>query len=83
MFENNMKYRWDQTAAICATIMNVNRDPKKCKLVEFSSLNPFRNKKKRRKPKITLGVKDSMSLLKKVFIEKQMPDNIEKMTVSE
>lgn len=78
-----MKYRWDHTAAICATIMNVNRDPKKSKLVEFSSLNPFRNKKKRQKPKITLGVKDSMNLLKKVFVEKRMPDDIEKLTVLE
>lgn len=66
---------WDHTAAICATILNVNRDPKKSQPVDPAKLNPFRRTvAETKKPVIKLSSEDSMKVLKQVFIERKIPD---------
>ena len=66
---------WDHTAAICATILNVNRDPKKSQPIDPAKLNPFRRAvPETKKPVIKLSSEESMKVLKQVFIERKMPD---------
>jgi len=63
---------WDHTAALLALSINQNRK-KSSHAVSASDLNPYRCKK-REKPKIRLNAKDSMKLLKAVFIDHKVPD---------
>lgn len=63
---------WDHTAAICATVINMHRDPKKSRAVDIQKLNPYRTQKAAM-PKIRLNSADSMKMLKRVFIDHQFP----------
>ena len=63
---------WDHTAALCATVINMHRDPKRSKPAEAAKLNPYRKGGvKKDRPKIRLNKADSMKLLKRVFIDHQ------------
>lgn len=73
MIEGDQKAAWDHTAAICATVINMHRDPKKGKPISPTALNPYRNKGKET-PKIKLNKEQSMKLLKRVFIDKKPVD---------
>jgi len=46
---------WDRTAAVLATIENVNRDPKKGRPVKPSERNPFRRSRQRAGIRLTAG----------------------------
>lgn len=72
MARSKMAEAWDHTAAIVATLINLNRK-KSSQAVKAIDLNPFRCKQ-REKPKIKLNSKDSMKLLKSVFIDHKVPD---------
>ena len=72
MHNSHEMIAWDHTAAICAAIINMHRDPKKSKSVDIRKLNPYRSGSTE-KPKIRLNSKDSMKLLKRVFIDHQPP----------
>jgi hypothetical protein len=71
MYLSCQKNTWDHTAAICSTILNVNRGSKS-KIVKMENLNPYR-KSKKEFPKIQLDKKASMRILKKVFIDHDPP----------
>lgn len=64
--------RWDHTAALLATAINQNRS-KSSHAVSALDLNPYRRAESR-KPRIKLNSKDSMRLLKQVFIDHRAPD---------
>ena len=63
---------WDHTAALLALSINQNRK-KSSQAVKAEDLNPYRCRQKE-KPKIKLNTKDSMKLLKSVFIDHKVPD---------
>lgn len=63
---------WDHTAAICATVVNMHRDPKRSKPAQAAKMNPYRLEESRiEKAKIRLNSQDSMKLLKRVFVDHQ------------
>lgn len=75
MAQSRQMTNWDHTAAVCATILNVNRDPKKSQPADPAKLNPFRqNAVTPKKPIVKLSPEDSMKVLKQVFIDHKMPD---------
>ena len=73
MCDGKQMIQWDHTAAICATIINMHRDPRKGSPANSQKLNPYRNHKGGEKPMIKLNSKDSMKLLKRVFIDHAPP----------
>ena len=72
MCDGNQKTAWDHTSAICATIINMHRDPRKGCAADPRKMNPYRTAAKET-PKIKLNSKDSMKLLKRVFIDHAPP----------
>lgn len=72
MARSRMAFAWDHTAALLALSINQHRK-KGTQTVKASDLNPFRCKQ-RQKPIIKLNSKDSMKLLKSVFIDHKVPD---------
>lgn len=64
--------QWDHTAAICATIINMHRDPKRGSPADPRKMNPYRTRSTG-KPLIRLNKEDSMKLLKRVFIDHAPP----------
>lgn len=67
-----MAEAWDHTAALLSLSINQHRK-KGSQTVKASDLNPFRCRQ-REKSKIKLNSKDSMKLLKSVFIDHKVPD---------
>ena len=66
---------WDHTAALCATVINMHRDPKRSKPVDPAKMNPYRKGTSAGgKPQIRLNKADSMKLLKRVFIDHRPPN---------
>ena len=74
MLIGNQSSAWDHTASICATIINMHRDPKKSQPADPAKMNPYRVSKGGKTPKIRLNTEDSMKLLKRVFIDHRVPD---------
>lgn len=72
MCDSKEMVHWDHTAAICATIINMHRDPKKGTAADPLNMNPYRSKSAV-KPVIKLNSQDSMKLLKRVFIDHAPP----------
>ena len=52
MVEGDQRKQWDHTASIIATIVNVNRDPKKSAL-PVSRFHPYESKRRRQGIPIT------------------------------
>jgi len=71
MTRSRQSDQWDHTAAIMALYINSNRG-KHSRTVSPAELNPYRGKKTTQ-PKIKLNSKDSMKLLKRVFIDHAPP----------
>lgn len=67
---------WDHTAAICATVINMHRDPRRSRAVDVVKLNPFRTQVAA-VPKIQLDKNASMKVLKQVFVDHRMPTMVE------
>ena len=63
---------WDRTSSVLALYINSHRK-QGAKTVSPESLNPYRTRA-RNTPKIRLNSKDSMKLLKRVFIDHRPPD---------
>ena len=72
MHNSHEMIAWDHTAAIVAAIINMHRDPKRSKAVDIRKMNPYRSGATSR-PQIRLNAKDSMKLLKRVFIDHRPP----------
>ena len=64
---------WDRTASVLACYINSNRK-KGSKVIEPEALNPYRKQTRSVQPKIRLNSKDSMKLLKRVFIDHKPPN---------
>lgn len=65
MSEERERTAWDHTAFIAATLININRDPKKSKAATVASLNPYRCRRESRVD-AKLNQQDSMDLLRKL-----------------
>jgi len=63
--EHDDQLLWSQTSAIVATLLNVNRDPKKGRLVSPEELNPYAGNRRRRSKRVA-DEKD-LQLLREVF----------------
>ena len=63
---------WDHTAAICATVINMHRDPRRSRPADVVKMNPFRTQVAAA-PKIKLDAAASMKVLKRVFGDHQPP----------
>lgn len=67
MSEERERTAWDHTAFIAATLVNINRDPKKSKAATVASLNPYRAGREREsRVDAKLNQQDSMDLLRKL-----------------
>ena len=73
MVDGQQLIQWDHTAAICATIINMHRDPRKGRPADVNKLNPYRAAATTQRPKIRLNKESSMKLLKRVFIDHDAP----------
>ena len=73
MAEARQREAWTRTASIMALIANANRDHKKTRAFKPSDFDPF-SKSSKAAPKVGVGV------LKSVFIEGRMPDQLKECT---
>ncbi|MFA5526637.1 MAG: hypothetical protein WC992_07425 [Acholeplasmataceae bacterium] len=62
-----MTAAWDQTALVVATVLNVNRDPKKGKPVNPDDINPYRRGKRREVRAAKAASKADLSLCREAF----------------
>jgi len=66
MVEGGQRKQWDHTASIIATIVNVNRDPKRSPLPP-RRFHPYEGKRRRQGIPITA---ENIGLLKAVFVDR-------------
>jgi len=68
MTHGRLREAWNHTAAVLAMIANVNRDPKKGRVLKPDDFNPYASGRRKQGTAITT---DNITILKRAFIDQR------------